>query len=323
MKVALALSLTLLVLPAHAWADASRVVLVVPERPELAQLLAAELRALSLEPVVVVATPTDSAEIEALASAESAGASIWIPAGTSVVRIWVADRVTGKTVVRVVPTDDAATLALAATELLRASLLELSLDTHHGAVEPTPAIEALVPAVEPVASVNAPARVGPWLAIEGGVLVHDGGPALGGTGALLAGGPVTDWLDLAGRIGVGVPGPLVHGLEGVDVGTGLAGIRAIGRLSILSNVALTAAVEADLVVCATTGRGALGRTDWALALEVSGALGLRLLADPVWIGLEGGMGAWAPPVEIEHGGQVIGALGRPLVIGRATLGWVL
>jgi hypothetical protein len=96
--------------------------------------VAAELEALGFRAVIVDAasTPTSRASLEA--SARSAGAMAAIRAVPSErgVEVWIADRVTGKTVLRQVspeggaPDPDAA-LAIRAVELLRASLLEVTL----------------------------------------------------------------------------------------------------------------------------------------------------------------------------------------------------
>jgi hypothetical protein len=113
--------------------------------------LKAELSQLGVETVVVRAgpnTPVGRVTLENVARRVGAFAAIRIVPVESEVEVWVADRVTGKTVVREVlhgsgsaARDD--TIALGAVELLRASLLEVtaSYDLNpHGDVPPPPVV---------------------------------------------------------------------------------------------------------------------------------------------------------------------------------------
>ncbi|MBN2196381.1 MAG: hypothetical protein JW751_26440 [Polyangiaceae bacterium] len=112
-----------------------------------------ELRALG---VAVTVVPSGSLEdpsrgaLETAARQLGAFAAIRIVETGSAAEVWVADRVTGKTVIRELvqgdPNDDGE-VALGAVELLRASLLELQAIERapRGEVAPTPAIEGLIP----------------------------------------------------------------------------------------------------------------------------------------------------------------------------------
>jgi hypothetical protein len=113
--------------------------------------LKAELTELGVETVVVPAqpdTPVGRVTLENVARRVGAFAAIRIVPVESEVEVWVADRVTGKTVVREVlhgsgsaARDD--TIALGAVELLRASLLEVTASYElkaRGEVPPPPAV---------------------------------------------------------------------------------------------------------------------------------------------------------------------------------------
>ena len=109
--------------------------------------LAAELRGLGVEVVVVPVDetqPLGRAALEQLARTDGAFAAVRVIRVAAEVEVWIADRVTGKTVVREVRAgagdagsrDD--TIAVGTVELLRASLLEVTVEpqTLHGEVTP-------------------------------------------------------------------------------------------------------------------------------------------------------------------------------------------
>lgn len=121
--------------------------------------LKAELEQLGVSVVVVAgeATPLGRASLENIARTAGAFAAVRVVPVAAEVEVWVADRVTGKTVVREVirgrdssaSMDD--TIALGAVELLRASLLEFTATPmlQHGEVEPPPVVRTIAPAPEP------------------------------------------------------------------------------------------------------------------------------------------------------------------------------
>jgi hypothetical protein len=160
-------------------------VVIAGDRDEpVIERLAAEIRTLGFEPVFRV-VPAESDVPSALADAARAGDAVaalhLAPAGESV-RVWLVDRVTGRTVLWEVAADPAteasnALLVLRVVELLRASLLEIRLaSAPPGDVTPADEVENLVPAApEP----DEPAS---RLGIELGPAVlagrFDGAPAL-------------------------------------------------------------------------------------------------------------------------------------------------
>ncbi len=119
--------------PARREAPATIAVLCAPG-DRFGLRLVAELEALGFAAVIVDAGDAPASRPALEASARRAGAIAAIRAVPSAggVEVWIADRVTGKTVLRVVTSDgdgsepDAA-LALRTVDLLRASLLEISL----------------------------------------------------------------------------------------------------------------------------------------------------------------------------------------------------
>jgi len=150
--------LALLLLAPEARAEAPERVAIVTADPDspTAKRIQAELVALGVEVTIVAPSddqPVGRAPLEKLARAAGAFAAIrLVPLGAGV-EVWVADRVTGKTVVReVLPASKARggtedTVAVGAVELLRASLLELSLShtAPRGEVEPPEAVERIAP----------------------------------------------------------------------------------------------------------------------------------------------------------------------------------
>jgi hypothetical protein len=117
--------------------------------------LGAELRGLGIEVVVVPVDetqPLGRAALEQLARTDGAFAAVRVIRAAQEVEVWIADRVTGKTVVREVragagdPGSRDDTIALGTVELLRASLLEVTVEpeTPHGEVPPPAAVTRLV-----------------------------------------------------------------------------------------------------------------------------------------------------------------------------------
>lgn len=133
--------------------------------------LRAELSTLGLRVVEVRLAPNEGASSldDAARRVDAFAAVRVVPAGSGV-EVWVADRVTGKTLLRelVVGPGDAAddVVALQAVELLRASLAELGLSAkQHGDVRPSPAVRRIAP-------------VGPQQSAAGGRLLIQLGPAI-------------------------------------------------------------------------------------------------------------------------------------------------
>lgn len=291
-------------------ADATRIVIVIPARPALAARLSAELRAVGLVPIPSDAVPRDPSELESLAAAEGAGAAIWIPEGATRVPIWIADRITGKTVLRVVDGDDDAVLAFAAIELFRASLLEVSLDTSHGEEPPAEAITELA---------RGAARTG-WLSIEGGILGHIDGPSATGSAGLAIGARILPWLELGGRIELApLASVLAEGAE-ARVHLGRLGARMLLLLAANESLTLLGGIEVDLAAVVAEGTSPPGlthRTEWAPSAALGGLLGARLAANPIGFELHASVGAIVPPIDVAFFGRSVVDVGRPLVGVRA------
>jgi hypothetical protein len=165
----------LLCASALAWLAADHTAIAAPARVALvreAQPNALELRTLTRLRAELIAAGFEVNEVERhgeeardSAEADSAAAGVFatiaiVPRTADAADIWVADRITGKTVVRriQVPTgparDVAAVLAVRAVELLRASLLE--------ALEPPRRVDSSTPTEPPPAAV-VPGDVSAWM----------------------------------------------------------------------------------------------------------------------------------------------------------------
>ena len=135
-------------------AGAPRIVILAPARDDRISLrLQAELRALRFEVPDVEITPDPPARerLEEAARRSSAVAAVRIVPSSAGVEVWIVDRMTGKTVLRELVTDDTrgaagvATIALRVVELLRASLMELDAPrAPPGEVQPPPLIRELM-----------------------------------------------------------------------------------------------------------------------------------------------------------------------------------
>lgn len=167
--------LVLSVLAAASPARADRVLVLTGESrgdedASVVHRIAAELRAIGLEPVIEEGTAALD-DLFALARRRDAVAVINVLRDGTRARVWVADRTTGKISIRDVEAsgdDRALALALRAVELLRASLLELHLETPPAAeIEASPAVRAVSvsAAAPPVAAVSI--GVSAWWAIDG------------------------------------------------------------------------------------------------------------------------------------------------------------
>lgn len=154
------------------------------EREAFENQLRSELASAGFD-VVSVTGEADSAEsLEAIAARESSVAAIRLdrPAGSVSARLWVTERVTGKTLLRTVrpeavSPDAPGIIALRAVELLRASLLELN-EAHppRGSVPATPAVKAWVSPKKAELSPVAAAPLPAWAITAGpGLLASPGG----------------------------------------------------------------------------------------------------------------------------------------------------
>jgi hypothetical protein len=167
-----------------------RIVVLTPAPGDpVSHRIQAELRALRFEvPEVVVAPePPSRARLEELARSAEAVAAVRVAPSSAGVEVWIVDRMTKKTVLREIVTDDTlspggvAAIALRVVELLRASVMELDAPrAPSGEVAPPPQIrELLTPPTADAPTPPLPARLPspPVLSIELGpaALVSPGG----------------------------------------------------------------------------------------------------------------------------------------------------
>jgi hypothetical protein len=202
--LATAIATSTLSAPHRACAEAgSTLVAIVTAEPSssLTRRVRAELQGLGVD-VIVIKPPDEGsparAPLEQAARSVGAVAAVRLIASSEgKVEVWVADRVTGKAVVRELDapaggTSDAA-VAIGSVELLRASLMELhSGEPPHGDVSASDEIRslALPPSAEPAA---------PRLGLAAGAGAELGGRGLG----LSTGAEVALWVRIASRFGAG------------------------------------------------------------------------------------------------------------------------
>ncbi len=150
--VALIGAVLISLLATHARAQDEPVLVMVQVEPggeALAGRVSAELRALGFDVQTSVVVESSTRELEDTARAAHAAAAIRIVRSDKKAEVWVADRVTGKTLLRELEVgkneDPDGVLAVRAVELLRASLLEV--DAGHpsrGEVRPAPVVREVV-----------------------------------------------------------------------------------------------------------------------------------------------------------------------------------
>jgi hypothetical protein len=149
----------------------------------VAELELLGFRAIVVDPAGAGASPPAASRESLEAAARDADAAAAIRAVPSAhgVEVWIADRVTGKTVLREMSRDDGAAnvdgvLAVRAVELLRASLLEASMpDAPRGEVERTPALAVHLQPPPPRIAALAPAPTTVRFGVGGALLASGGG----------------------------------------------------------------------------------------------------------------------------------------------------
>jgi hypothetical protein len=223
----------------------------------------------------------------------------------------VIDRVTGKTVLREVPTPtprDDALLATKTVELLRASLLEIDVPGFQAAEVPAP------PAARRLLPAPAPAR--------GAVLVG-AGPAFGGSvgtmGTLWIGAQHRAWRFLwtGLRLGLPVGRPTREGPEGtatIALSEALAALEAAPWRDHRVSPALGLVVGGSWLRAAGSAQAPyVSRTADVFSLAVGGraAVSARLVG-PVRLRLDGGITALAPRPKLLFADRVTGAVTQPL-----------
>lgn len=175
----------LLVAPAVALADDSIALMVERADNPVAVRLRAELEALGFQVIILPESgrPPSREALEAAARDAGAVAAVRIVPSQKGVEVWVADRATGKTVLREVVAPQpgtpagTSTIAVRTVELLRASLMEVESATPppgEVTITPTvraaaaPRVEAAPPPPPPPRRLGLSAQLGPAVAIAAG-----------------------------------------------------------------------------------------------------------------------------------------------------------
>ena len=314
---------------AQAQSGATLVAIVTAEpNAPLTRRVRAELEGLGVD--VIVLKPPDEgssvrAPLERAARSVGAVAAVRLVASSEgKVEVWVADRVTGKAVVRELDASESgasdAAVAIASVELLRASLMELhSTEPPHGEVPASDRVRALALPVPGAA----PAM--PRLGLSAGA-----GAELGARGL----GPSADadiglWIRVASRFGARLVGHASLSPARVDTPSGAVEVRAqlVGAMATYAFVdpagaarpwvpSLSLGIAA--VHIATTGTAvppfvSATQDTWTAAPLASLGLawafvpGLRLRAD--------GLAAWSlPPVHVTTPTTAAGWWGGPALL---------
>jgi hypothetical protein len=334
-------------------AGSPRVALVVGEEAtsesSVTTQLRAELSAAGFEIVVTQSSnPETSREsLEKIARDTDSFAAIAVvePEDGLAVDIWVADRVTGKTVLRRIDAGEdqrqgAAIVALRAVELLRASLLELNLpDRPRGEVGVTPEVRAFVP--EPPPRLGPAPPPAPIDRVEPGVEPKRQrfGVALGGAAFVAPGGiplapaprlviswrPLEDWagaLDLSG--------PALASVEGRAGRASVDQELALGKIQLeptWGDVSPLAAIGVGAFRLGARGSARApfeDRSGGALAFALAIGAGARIrVAEHVRLVLDAqAVGLFPKPV-VRFAGEQVAATGRPLLLAGvgAEIGW--
>jgi hypothetical protein len=250
-----------------------------------------------------------------------------VPRTPDAADIWVADRITGKTVVRRVQAgagpngDVAAILAVRAVELLRASLLE--------AIEPAPRDERAGPrSVPPAVSewMNERPRAEPSFSLDAGVGVLAGPGGVGPAVLPILGLSYRATADLSLRLRAG--GPAFAASLEVPVGT-ISVRQELVSLDLVYRPPLT---NGDVRPFVLAGAGAYhldasgtaqapyhGRRGGLFAAHVDLGAGAALRLGPHVSILAGARALWLmPKPTIRAAGAEVGSVGRPSVLGEAT-----
>jgi hypothetical protein len=349
----LAAAMAVAAAPGHARAEESRsrVVVVVPPSPgrvlgEAATRLVAELRAAGFDVTQIEgAGPDPRAAVEAARLDPPAVAALALfPSGNAAsVDVWVSESLSGKTLVRRVDVQARSgvprVLAIRATELLRASLLELGstkAESEPSAAEPAPTppdvarwlAEDAPPARQPPASAVAPveARSKPHARLSAGLAMLTGfgglGPAagtqlgVGWSGAVL--GARLSLVAPTTSITWEVPGGAARASQQVLLAE--ATMR-LGPTHAVVEPTLSAGVGLYRMSGRGTGKASgVGRDDVVTeaALSAGGAISL-------WLGASTSLGLGARalvlshPVEVRAQSETLASTGRALALVTLSL----
>jgi hypothetical protein len=297
-----------------------RVGVVGPADAAITRQLDAELQLLGFEVVHAPEPETIAPDaLRALAAELDVAAAIFVDARDDRLDLWVVDRVTGKTTIRVIAVEDATSSdaarvgAVRAIDLLRASFRELETDPKPvaGEVPPSPPVRA---AVRPRA---------PRFAIAFGPAVAGGPGGLGPTAHVGLGFWYTPHrvFGLAVRGVAPIVGTRVRAPEGsarIDIGWLTAG----PSFTLLPNVS---AIHADVAPCVgpvfvgMVGDASppyVGRRDVVVSAMLELQLGIAVHVHPrLRLRLDGSIGVALPRVGIRFGGRRVASWGLPVGVG--------
>lgn len=321
-RLAAALAMACWFAGSAASAQSTHVVVLVEGRASLGRRVVGEVGGMGFDVEVIdESTPSSPfALVDVARRHEALAAVVLRESEPSAFEVWVADRATGKTVLRRVVSPDEAEIALAAAELLRASLLELAIAPGTGELEAPSAANVVVE------DALTPPRSSWALAVRGGLLAHLDGP-------------------LAPRLGLALVAPLAPSLE-FDVGLGLAPLASIGlgdaradvhvatlgaglRLDahVGGPVHVLVGIDAALVGVLAVGQPVDSPTSRvvgtaAASLGLDAALRIGLDGDDarglsLEVGVDGGL--YVPAVEVGLRDVVAGRLGAPWLGASAGL----
>ena len=318
-------------------AAASTIVVLCAPGDRFGLRLVAELESLGFRAIVLDPSTEPASRAALEASARTAGAIAAIRAVPSErgVEVWIADRVTGKTVLRDLANDRGSpelddALALRVVELLRASLLEIALPVlSRGEVPATPEIREKM-RVPPIATRAPDSPPTLRVALAPGVLLSPGG--FGASASLSLG---LDWMPTA-HLGVfalaAIPLTSAH-VEGVEGSADLTILLAGGgaRFALaspastwrpsadigLSAVSLRSAGTANPGFVASSPTAVTAAPFVRLGLSVAPTPRLRLRADVL-------AGLVASGVSVQFAQHEIATWGRPLVLSTVGVdfGWL-
>lgn len=299
----------------------------------------AELEALGFQTVLLdpAAEPASRASLEAAARKVGAIAAIRAIPSARGVEVWIADRVTGKTVLREIAgvegsIDGDATLALSAVDLLRASLLEIALPP------PAPRATGEVPAAPDLRkkmALPAPGALAErptptlHLSLAPGVLLSPGG--FGAAASLDMG---LAWMPSAhvgvsGFTAIPLTGPRVAGAAGsADLWVWLAGggVRFVftSRESRWAPSADVGVMAVSFRSTATPGEGFVAKAASAAAAAPFARAGIAFAVTPM-LRLRADVlaGVIVQGVSVQLAKHEVATWGRPLVLPSVGLdfGW--
>jgi len=331
-RFGVALALSVLAISGAARAATAKVVIVRPADQLAVEAVArieGELSAAGFETTVLVrkGDVDPRAEVEQAARENGADAALSIvdTAESRTAEVWIADRLTGKTVVQhlEVSGGDArasAALAVRIVELLRASLLELLFRRKEDAPSPRPAPAEVTRWVEG----SLPERAPP-VALEAGAAVLHSFSGIGPNLAAVL--RASHRFDVPVGVRVSVLVPLTRAHVATSAGSGalsqtLALGEIVGSLRSSGPVRPTAVVGAGVYRADLQGTGTapyVGRSDASWGAAGNLGLGVELrLGRQVGLAAEAQAAFMFPYPIVQIAGVEVARAGRPSVVGTLT-----